>query len=574
MKVEAALTLEKIRADQDTQAHLVVTLTAPAIEAQTKRSRLCIIPLIDVSPSMYEHGGQKIAYAKRSVDKLIDHLAPTDYCGLVQFSSEAQVLQRPMKVTAENKATLKRAVADLHMGNATNVADALLKGLELGNKLDLPGDVIVRVILFTDGQSNRGPVTDLAGLVKLLEANIGSCTASAFGYGADADQNLLAELAKKGSGNYAFVQNPDDALTAFGKELGGLLSTHATNLLINVQGLAEHEITDVVSDVDSEEEKIGQGVRIKIPDILAEEVRHIVLGVKLKAQSGNGGPRAVNVFTVKAGWDILDATSKKERKGDETKAKAQFVKEGEESKAPNAELDKIVGLAQVVRGQLEAEELAKKGNFTGAVKHMQGVSKNLAARGHQHAEHLAQQVSARLGSAQDYADGGGYLRSVAYGGTRAMGGASYDVSASADLQAFGMMMSNSSQTATSNSFAGGAVHVPSGGLGAAPAGGFDLVAPLGAPLASGAHMGTVVTTTGGIFPGGHPGPMGAGVHMAPPAPDPMWINNVNNPVSADPVSPIMAAAAPPSPPSPPRTDSKGSKASHRVSKLSKKSKSW
>ena len=157
MKVDAKLTFETIRHDQDTDAHLVLSLTAPPIEAQLKRPALCIIPLVDVSPSMFEGTGQKIAYAKKSVEKLIEHLGPDDYCGLVQFSMDAQVLQRPVKVTAESKADLRRKVASLSCGNATNIADALLVGLDLGNKMDLPGSVIVRVVLFTDGQAEPGP---------------------------------------------------------------------------------------------------------------------------------------------------------------------------------------------------------------------------------------------------------------------------------------------------------------------------------------------------------------------------------------------------------------------------------
>ena len=145
MKVAAQLTFDKIRHDQDTDAHLVLTLTAPPIEAQAKRPALCLIPLIDVSPSMFDYGGRtrdgllKIDYAKRSVDKLIEHLGPGDYCGLVSFSGEAQVLQRPTKITAESKQELKRKVTELRSGSATNIADALLKGLDLGNQADLPG---------------------------------------------------------------------------------------------------------------------------------------------------------------------------------------------------------------------------------------------------------------------------------------------------------------------------------------------------------------------------------------------------------------------------------------------------
>lgn len=597
MKVEARLTFDTVRHDQDTDAHLVLTVTAPPIEAQTKRPPLCLIPLIDVSPSMFDYGGRsrdglmKIDYAKRSVDKLIEHLGPGDYCGLVSFSGDAQVLQRPTKITAESKAELKRKVAGLQSGSATNIADALLQGLDLGNKADLPGSVIVRVILFTDGQANRGPETTSAGLIRLLEANLGSCTASAFGYGSDADQNLLGELAKKGSGNYAFVQNPDDALTAFGKELGGLLSTYATNLLINVSASGDNEITDVISDVDSEEEKIGQGVRIKIPDILAEEVRHIVLGVKVKAQKAEvhkAVPRPLTAFTAKAGWDILDVNSKKQREGGEARAKVQFVKEGEEQKAPTPALNQIVGLAQVVRAQLEAEEKAKKGDFSGAVQHLQAAAAGFNVTGNSQAAHLAHQLSAKIGSAQAYAQNGGYLRSVSGGGTRGYGVASYDASAQADLMAAGVVsFANSSQTSSSQAFTG-AIQAdplvappvvinpfdPGGGF---PMGGAPLMPPPDGGILGG--QGFVPPADGGILGGaftvgvGGAGISGSIVHSVVPlgaAPSLTGSFPQGHGVS------LLAHASQHVAPPLPRTDSEdASKASKsKKSKLSKKSKSW
>src|SRR5574338_301945 len=99
MKIDARLTFDKIRHDQDFDAHLVLSLTAPTVEVGEKRSRICIIPVIDVSPSM---AGEKLDYAKKSVLKLIDHLHTGDYCGLVQFSGRAQVIMRPTKITAES----------------------------------------------------------------------------------------------------------------------------------------------------------------------------------------------------------------------------------------------------------------------------------------------------------------------------------------------------------------------------------------------------------------------------------------------------------------------------------------
>jgi len=453
MKIDASLTFEKIAQDKECDAHLVVTLTAPALAAQARRPRICVIPVIDVSPSMFMYDGAKIAYAKKSVEKLIDHLGPGDYCGLVRFSGIAEVIHRPVEITAESKNELKRSVAELKQGNATNIGDALLVGLDLGNKMDLAGEVITRVILFTDGQTNYGVAKTPDAIFKVLEANLGICSLSAFSYGADADQDLLGGLAKKGLGNYAYVQNPDHALTAFGKELGGLLSTYATNLDLGITACADHEFSEVVSDVDSEQEKIGEGVRIKIRDILAEETRHIVIAVKIKAQKAVL-PRPVNLFEVKAGYDILGEDQKKQRLTLEAKAKAQFVKAGEEQTTPNAELDKIVSLAEVVRAQIEAEAHARKGDHQVAVQRMNATVDGLRRRGQMGAAHLASAVGSRLTS-ENYQSNGGYLRSISLGMSRGMSVGSYEIHAISDLGDAGIQLSNSLQTSTSAAFAGG-----------------------------------------------------------------------------------------------------------------------
>ena len=83
MKIDSRLTFTKVPFDQETEAHLVVDITAPAVSIEDQRPPLCIVPLIDVSPSM--EWGNKIGYAKRSLLKLIDHLSANDYCGLVSF---------------------------------------------------------------------------------------------------------------------------------------------------------------------------------------------------------------------------------------------------------------------------------------------------------------------------------------------------------------------------------------------------------------------------------------------------------------------------------------------------------
>jgi Ca-activated chloride channel family protein len=451
MKIDARLTFDKIRHDQDKNAHLVLTLTAPVKEGEEARPNLCVVPVIDVSGSM---AGDKLEYAKRSALKLIDHLKPGDICGLIAFESRVHVIIAPTKITNEVKDKLKAEVGKLHVMGGTNFAGGMLKAIELVNNLDLPDGFLQRIIMLTDGQANEGPATKPDAIIRLLGANAGRVTASAFGYGVDTDQNFLGDFAKNGKGNYAFIRDPDGALAAFGKELGGLASTYATDLAIEVSPLVGHSIERVITDVEAESEDVGGEVNIKISDVLAEEQRHLVFAVKLKEQK-QAFPRAVNVFDVKFGYDVIDANGKREHKTGEAKAKVHFVKAGDEDSKANADLDKIVGLHEVIRAQLEAEEQAKKGNFAAAQGVMNAVSNNVRHRGLAAAACAADGIGMRLSDSRNYTANQGYLRSFSGGGTRGMSLSAGDEAAVDELCSYGVQMSNSVQTSTSNAFTGG-----------------------------------------------------------------------------------------------------------------------
>ena len=466
MKLEAKLSYDTVRFDRDNDAHLVVTLSAPEQETQeNQRPQLCIVPLIDVSPSME---GAKLLYAKRSLIKLIDNLSANDYCGLIAFSSVTQLLSRPVRCTPEAKEELRRKVQSLTLSGATNIADALLEGFRVANGMDLPTEVITRVILFTDGAANTGPAKSPQEILALVEPNIGIATVSAFGYGADAVQSFLSDLSKAGNGNYSFVQNPDDALTAFGKELGGLLSTYATNLVINVNPLAGHTISSVVTDIEADEEDTGQ-VRLRVPDILAGETRHFVLAVKLREQK-SAFPREVNVFHVQVGFETLDAARRREHGAIETNARLRFVRDGEHQEKPSADLDRIIGLAQVVRAQLEAEVHAKRGDFGNAQNVMDTISEQVRTRGLVDLGKVASNIGGRVSSSVQYAGSLAYLTSVTRGATRGFSG-TYCAAAVKDLGSVGVAFSNSSQSSVAASFADAGTAVPM--IDGSYTGGFD-----------------------------------------------------------------------------------------------------
>ena len=191
MKTTAQLNHEKLRFDEAKDTHLVVTLTAPPAATASARQPVCVIPVLDVSGSME---GKKLHYAKQSILKLVDHLAPGDFCGVVLFSTEVETLAAPAAMTPAEKESLRAAVGRIEARSNTNLAGGLLAGLDHARIARLPAGMPVRVILFTDGLANTGPAKGAKELCALLEANRGEATVSAFGYGDDADQELLREL--------------------------------------------------------------------------------------------------------------------------------------------------------------------------------------------------------------------------------------------------------------------------------------------------------------------------------------------------------------------------------------------
>jgi len=412
MKIEAKSTFEKVDHSEENEIHAVITLKAPKTEWEKDRQPICIIPVIDISTSM---GGQKIEYAKQSVLKLIDNLSPGDYCGLVAFSSDVHSIAEPMEMTQSKKDELKGKVGQLHSMGCTNFSGGMRQALEWINNTDLSEKYILRVIMFTDGMPNQGEARDAESLNGLLRKLKGRASLSAFGYGQDCNQELLADLAKIGDGNYTFIKNPDDALTAFARELGGLLSRYAQDIVIDVAPFNGHKIEEVVSDVDVEEE--DNKIKVKLPEILSEEERHVVFAVTTSKQS-KALPRALNVLDIKVSYDRVE-DGEKTTHNEELKLKLKFVKPDEAQKDPTDEVANVVGLHKIVQAQVEAEQHALSGNFAAAQQVMVSNASWLAdsLNQHQHAN-FSGSLGEKYSSQASFTANSGYLRSSRKGLTR------------------------------------------------------------------------------------------------------------------------------------------------------------
>lgn len=444
MEIHARFNRDKLDHSQDNTAHLVVSLQAPALDWVAKRPKVCVLPVIDLSGSMR---GDKLAYAKKSALKLVEQLQPGDVAGLAEFSDSASIVVEPGEATAQHKDKLNRAIRGLRLGGGTNFADGLVKAVEIIQRLDLAPSYLHRVIMFTDGQPTVG-VTDNAAILKMLKSKRSRATVSAFGYGDvnggtwnGCDQDFLGKLATQGEGNYAYVRDPDEALAAFGKELGGLLSTYATNLVVEVEVPGDHQVKRVITDIEHEEDVTGM-VEVPIPSILSEESRHLVFELALAKQK-NAFPRRTTILNVRLSYSMLTQDGSRETQRIETKGQVWFVKPADAQAEPHKEIDQIVALHQTIRAQLDAEKQADLGNYQVAAQQMQVVSNDIAARGHAGVAQVAQNMCFFMGDANEYADHAAYRRGFARGGTRGYGVSHTDQQTSAALADCNVSLSNS-----------------------------------------------------------------------------------------------------------------------------------
>jgi Ca-activated chloride channel family protein len=450
MKTTAVLSHSKVRHDQENNVHLVVSLEAPKLDWEKKRAPVCIIPVIDVSGSMR---GDKLAYAQQSAMKLVEHLKPGDYCGLVAFSDGTYPLVKPKEMTQTQKDHLKTEIGKLRTMGCTDFSGGMLQGLKWASEMDLPDAVQVRVIMFTDGHANMGHATDLEGLSLLLQGAKGRASLSAFGYGEGADQDLLAELAKRGGGNYAFVRNPEDALTAFARELGGLLSTYATGIEVEVKPHNGHQITEVISDVDVEELK--KGVKISLPNIYSEERRDLVFALTLSEQT-KPLPRKLIAAKVSLSYNVIGADGAIEKHSEEVSAKVRFVKPGEEQTEADEDLLKIVSLAQLVQAQVAAEARAGAGDYSGAEAVLCAAAQHFQEQGQVDYANMGVRLGGMYSNQREYTTSSSLRNSSRQLASRSAGTSMADRAVMKDFENLGVSLGNSAQESLVEDFTGGA----------------------------------------------------------------------------------------------------------------------
>ncbi len=194
------------------------------------RPPLALTFVIDVSGSMDQEN--RLELVKWSLDYLINQLREDDTVSIVAYTDYAFVVLEP--TSGADWRTIKGAMAELYPMNSTNLEEGLDLGYLLANKA-FRRDAVNRVILCSDGVANVGNTTADAILDTVGEWARKDIHLTSIGFGmGNFNDVLLEQLADKGDGFYAYVDDEDEAQKLFVDELTSSLITIGMNAKIQV----------------------------------------------------------------------------------------------------------------------------------------------------------------------------------------------------------------------------------------------------------------------------------------------------------------------------------------------------
>jgi Ca-activated chloride channel family protein len=190
-----------------------------------------LVFLIDVSGSMGD--ANKLPLLKESMKVLVNQLRDEDKIAMVVYAGAAGLVLPP--TSGKDKKTIIDALEKLQSGGST----AGGAGIELAYKTaeeNFIKDGNNRVILATDGDFNVGVSSDKDMQTLIEEKRKTGVFLTCLGYGmGNYKDSKLETLADKGNGNYAYIDNIQEANRFLGKEFKGSMFAIAKDVKIQIE---------------------------------------------------------------------------------------------------------------------------------------------------------------------------------------------------------------------------------------------------------------------------------------------------------------------------------------------------
>jgi Ca-activated chloride channel homolog len=190
-----------------------------------------LVFLLDVSGSMSD--ANKLPLVKSSLNMLLEQMRPSDRIAIVVYAGAAGLVLP--STTVKDKQKIKEALENLSAGGST----AGGAGIELAYKTAKENFVKEgnnRIILCTDGDFNVGISSEqsLESLIEEKRKDGVYLTVLGFGMGNYKDSKMEI-LADKGNGNYAYIDNIQEAKKTLVNEMLGTLYTVAKDVKIQIE---------------------------------------------------------------------------------------------------------------------------------------------------------------------------------------------------------------------------------------------------------------------------------------------------------------------------------------------------
>lgn len=190
-----------------------------------------LVFLLDVSGSM--QSPDKLPLLKAAFKLLTQQLTTEDRVSIVVYAGAAGVV---LPSTPGNKTgTILASLEKLRAGGSTAGGAGIQLAYQIAKQNLIPSGNN-RIVLATDGDFNVG-TSSTGALVRLVEEQRKSgifLTILGFGMGNYKDDRM-EQLANKGNGNYAYIDNLLEAQKVLVKEMGGTFFTIAKDVKIQVE---------------------------------------------------------------------------------------------------------------------------------------------------------------------------------------------------------------------------------------------------------------------------------------------------------------------------------------------------
>lgn len=208
---------------------LTVGLKAEEIDLGSVRNNLVF--LIDVSGSMA--GRDRLELIQGAFSLLTEKLTENDTISIITYASNTNVLLEG--INGSQKSTILNAIASLQAGGATAGKNAISKAYSLAVDNFISGGNN-RIILATDGDFNVGysNLDDLESFIEGKRETGVYLSVLGFGYGNLKDERMEA-LAKKGNGNYAYIDSLNEAKKVLIEQMGGTMNTVARDVKAQIE---------------------------------------------------------------------------------------------------------------------------------------------------------------------------------------------------------------------------------------------------------------------------------------------------------------------------------------------------